>query len=105
MLETVKAAKATPEGKQIATEQVWSEESGLGGVGLDRSGSALLSSAKCGVQSTEELDITEKEGEFLTKDSAEDKMARALSSGAAIRRVCPGPAWGPVHKAADSSRI
>ena len=39
------------------------------------------------VQSSDELDITEKEGEFLTRESAEEKMAHALSSGAAIRRV------------------
>ena len=46
----------------------------------------------CCVQTSEELDITEKEGEFLTKESAEEKMARALSGEASIRRVCPA-AW------------
>ena len=42
----------------------------------------------CCEQASEELDITEKEGEFLTKESAEEKMARALSGEASIRRVC-----------------
>lgn len=43
-------------------------------------------------QSSEELDITEKEGEFLTRESAEEKMARALSGEASIRQVCSWPA-------------
>ena len=41
------------------------------------------------MQASEELDITEKEGEFLTKESAEEKMAAALSGEASIRRVSP----------------
>ena len=52
------------------------------------------------VQEVEELDLTESEGEFLTQESAEEKLAPALAPGAKISKVwawykhmCLLPAW------------
>lgn len=42
------------------------------------------------LQDVQELDLTESEGEFLTQERAEEKLAPALVEGAQIVKVQPG---------------
>ena len=100
MLEAVKAEKSAQEAGQATDEQVCLRRCRGACVAVD----AHRASLSC-LQGTEELDITEKEGEFLTKESAEEKMARALSSQGAIRRVRKHQLTHNTHcRAADSMR-